>query len=224
MLGMDEPVHGRLRALVSKAFSQKALARWQDEIGRPRRQRTDRQVRRERQGRLGQEVHLSDIRARIIAGLLGLPEEDYPQFQRWSISLLSLIMNPERGLAGVAGAVEYFAPILAARRAEPRDDLISRLAAAEIDGEQARPTRRSSRSCGCCCPPAWRPPTGRWATCSSGCSPTPTQLEAVRADRSLHSAGHRGGGAVGAAAADHHPGRHLRHRTGRRADSARAVR
>ncbi|HET7739349.1 MAG TPA: cytochrome P450, partial [Mycobacterium sp.] len=32
MLGMDEPVHGRLRGLVSKAFSQKSLARWQDEL------------------------------------------------------------------------------------------------------------------------------------------------------------------------------------------------
>jgi cytochrome P450 len=32
MLGMDEPVHGRLRSLVSKAFTQKALARWEDEI------------------------------------------------------------------------------------------------------------------------------------------------------------------------------------------------
>ena len=32
MLGMDEPVHGRLRSLVTKAFTQKALARWEDEI------------------------------------------------------------------------------------------------------------------------------------------------------------------------------------------------
>src|SRR5262249_58873234 len=32
MLGMDEPIHGRLRSLVSKAFSQKSLARWQDEL------------------------------------------------------------------------------------------------------------------------------------------------------------------------------------------------
>lgn len=28
MLGMDEPIHGRLRSLVSKAFTQKALAKW----------------------------------------------------------------------------------------------------------------------------------------------------------------------------------------------------
>ena len=34
---------------------------------------------------------------------------------------------------------------------------------------EARPTRRSSRSCGCCCPPGWRPPTGRRATCSICC-------------------------------------------------------
>src|ERR1700738_2055867 len=32
MLGMGEPTHGRLRSLVSKAFTQKSLARWQDEL------------------------------------------------------------------------------------------------------------------------------------------------------------------------------------------------
>src|ERR1700733_228124 len=32
MLGMDEPVHGRSRGLVSKAFTQKSLARWEDEL------------------------------------------------------------------------------------------------------------------------------------------------------------------------------------------------
>jgi cytochrome P450 len=135
MLGMDEPVHGRLRGLVSKAFSQKSLARFQDELV----------------SRVGNELidafaangkadlvkeFTFDYPSRIIAGLLGLPEEDYPQFQRWSISLLSWIMNPERGLAAAAALCEYFAPILDARRAEPKDDLISLLAAAEIDGEK----------------------------------------------------------------------------------------
>ena len=32
MLGMDEPIHGRLRSLILKAFSQKSLARWEDEL------------------------------------------------------------------------------------------------------------------------------------------------------------------------------------------------
>jgi hypothetical protein len=32
MLGMDEPEHGRHRSLVAKAFSQKAMTRWEDEL------------------------------------------------------------------------------------------------------------------------------------------------------------------------------------------------
>ena len=40
----------------------------------------------------------------IIAGLLGLPQEDFAQFQRWSISLLSLHRQPRARPRGVAGA------------------------------------------------------------------------------------------------------------------------
>src|SRR6478735_2077342 len=135
MLGMDEPVHGRLRALISKAFSQKSLARWQDElVARVGNELID-AIAANGKADLVKEFTFT-YPSRIIAGLLGLPEEDYPQFQRWSISLLSWIVNPERGLAASAALVEYFTPILAARRAEPRDDLISLLAAAEIDGEK----------------------------------------------------------------------------------------
>ncbi|OBI79588.1 cytochrome P450 [Mycobacterium asiaticum] len=135
MLGMDEPIHGRLRSLVTKAFTQKALARWEDEIV----------------ARIGNELidgfvgdGATDLvktftfpyPSRIIAALLGLPEEDFPQFQRWSISMLSYTVYPERGLAASKALVDYFTPILEERRAEPREDLISSLAAAEIDGQK----------------------------------------------------------------------------------------
>jgi cytochrome P450 len=135
MLGMDEPVHGRLRSLVTKAFTQKALSRWEDEIV----------------GRIGNELIDSfaadgktdlvksftfPYPTRIIAALLGLPEEDFPQFQRWSISMLSFTINPERGKAASQALVDYFKPILADRRQHPREDLISSLAAAEIDGHK----------------------------------------------------------------------------------------
>lgn len=135
MLGMDEPIHGRLRSLVTKAFTQKALARWEDEIV----------------GRIGNELidgfaadgdtdlvktFTFPYPSRIIAALLGLPEKDFPQFQRWSISMLSYTVYPERGLEASKALVDYFTPILEARRAEPREDLISSLAAAEIDGQK----------------------------------------------------------------------------------------
>jgi cytochrome P450 len=135
MLGTDEPVHGRLRSLVSKAFSQKALARWEDElVGRVGNALIDKFAGNGKADLVKEFTF--DYPSQIIAGLLGLPEQDYPQFQRWSISLLSWIMNPERGLAASAALCEYFAPILQARRAEPKDDLISRLAEAEIDGQK----------------------------------------------------------------------------------------
>ena len=135
MLGMDEPEHGRHRALVSKAFSQKALARWEDNlVGKVGNELIDGFA------RVGKADLVKDFTfpypTQIIAGLLGLPRDDYPQFQRWSISLLSFTVNPERGKAASEALVKYFSPILAARRAEPRDDLISSLAQAAIDGEK----------------------------------------------------------------------------------------
>jgi cytochrome P450 len=135
MLGMDEPEHGRHRALVSKAFSQKALARWEDNlVGKVGNELIDGFA------RVGKADLVKDFTfpypTQIIAGLLGLPRDDYPQFQRWSISLLSFTINPERGKAASEALVKYFSPILEARRAEPRDDLISSLAQAEIDGEK----------------------------------------------------------------------------------------
>ena len=135
MLGMDEPEHGRHRALVSKAFSQKALVRWEDElVGTVGNELIDAFANRGNAD-LVKEFNFP-YPTRIIAGLLGLPQEDFPQFQRWSISLLSFTVNPERGHEASRALAEYFAPILAARRDEPRDDLISGLAAAEIDGEK----------------------------------------------------------------------------------------
>lgn len=135
MLGMDEPVHGRHRALVSKAFSPRAVAGWEHELVIP--------VANLLIDRFADRGHADLVKefnfeypTRIIARILGLPEQDYEQFQRWSISLLSFTINPERGRAASQALREYFSPILAARRVEPRNDLISRLADAEIDGEK----------------------------------------------------------------------------------------
>lgn len=183
MLGMDEPVHGRLRSLVSKAFSQKSLARWQDElVARVANSLIDNFAPNGRADLVKEFTF--DYPSQIIAGLLGLPEQDYPQFQRWSISLLSWLMNPERGLAAAAALCEYFAPILEARRAEPKDDLISALAAAEIDGQKLADEEIFSFL-------RLLLPAGVETTYRSLGSlllallSDPGQLEAIRADRSL---------------------------------------
>lgn len=190
MLGMDEPEHGRHRALVSKAFTQKALAKWEDElVGSVGNKLIDAML--AGGGNAGGSGSADLVKeftfpfpTQIIAGLLGLPREDFPQFQRWSISLLSFTINPERGKAASLALEEYFTPIVAARRAEPQDDLISRLVVAEIDGEQLSDDEIFSFL-------RLLLPAGVETTYRSlgnllfGLFTHPDQLEAIRADRSL---------------------------------------
>jgi cytochrome P450 len=183
MVGMDEPEHGRHRALVAKAFSPKALARWEaDLVGRVGGDIVDGFADR------GKADLVKDFTfpypSRVIAGLLGLPEEDYPKFQRWSISLLSVGINPERAATATKDLTDYLVPILAARRQDPRDDLTSGLAEAEIDGEKLSDDEIY-------CFLHLLMPAGVETTYRSlgnllfGLLSNPDQLEAVRNDRSL---------------------------------------
>jgi cytochrome P450 len=183
MLGMDEPAHNRYRSLVSKAFSQRALARRQEElVEKVGNELIDRFAGRGRADLVREFTF--PYPTQIIAGLLGLPREDYPQFQRWSISLLSFTVSRERGIAASKSLREYLVPILAARRREPRDDLISTLAQAEIDGERLSDEEIFSFL-------RLLLPAGVETTYRStgnllfGLLSHPAQLDAVRSDRSL---------------------------------------
>jgi cytochrome P450 len=183
MLGMDEPEHRRLRALVSGAFTQRAIARRRrDPVERVADELIDRFADRGR-AELTREFTFP-YPTQIIADLLGLPAEDYPQFQKWSISILAFTVNRERALAASEALREYFMPILASRRAQPRDDLISILAHAEIDGEKLDDEEIFSFL-------RLLLPAGIETTYRStgnllfGLLSHPEQLDAVRSDRSL---------------------------------------
>jgi cytochrome P450 len=134
MLGMDDPQHRRYRALVATAFRQKVLATWEtDLVAKVVNDLIDRFVDR---------GHAELVReftfpypTQIIAGLLGLPRQDYKQFQRWSIAILSFLSKPEEAIAASQEVKEYIADILDERRQTPTQDLISDLAQAELDGE-----------------------------------------------------------------------------------------
>lgn len=74
----------------------------------------------------------------IIAELLGIPDHEWPRFYRWSEAVIPGATDwsdDERG-ALQAEMVTYLVGEAKARREMPRDDLISVLAAAEVDGER----------------------------------------------------------------------------------------
>jgi cytochrome P450 len=73
---------------------------------------------------------------KIITRLLGIPVEDDELLLQWAEKLFDYPWDPEGALQAKDAFTTYLEPIIEARRATPRDDLISMLAAAEQDGER----------------------------------------------------------------------------------------
>jgi cytochrome P450 len=71
----------------------------------------------------------------VIASMLGLPRADLPQFHRWAIELISVSFDWDLGTRASAQLRDYFARVLADRRAHPAGDLMSTLGAAELEGQ-----------------------------------------------------------------------------------------
>jgi cytochrome P450 len=135
LVGMDDPAHRRYRALVSTAFRRGALAGWEAELIEPVASELIDAFAGRGWAELVREFTFP-YPTKVTAGLLGLPGEDYQQFQRWSTAILSVHTKRDQAIAASAQLEEYLAGILAERRRAPRQDLISDLAHAQLDGER----------------------------------------------------------------------------------------
>lgn len=135
ILEMDEPEHRSYRALIQQAFTLKAMERWERELVGPIvHGLIDRFAGRGRADLVRELTFPFPIQ--VIAGMLGLPEGDLPEFHRRAVELISIAVNVERGFAASMALRDYFATILAERRRHPKDDVISVLAEAELDGQR----------------------------------------------------------------------------------------
>ncbi len=135
ILEMDEPEHHRYRSLLQQAFSQKAMERWERDLVAPVVARCiDRFVGRGRADLVRELTFPFPLE--VIAGMLGLPDEDLPRFHRLAVELISIAVEIERGINASMQLRDYFAQVLEARRAKPGEDFISVLAAAELDGQR----------------------------------------------------------------------------------------
>ena len=183
ILEMDEPEHGRYRSLIQKAFTKKALDRWEHDLVRPVvHGLVDKFVSRGR-AELIRELTLP-FPVSVIAGMIGLDEADHLLFHRLAVELISIATDPARGMRASQGLRELFARVLAERRAAPREDLMTVLAQAELDG-----TRLDDEAIYAFL--RLLAPAGAETTYRSssnlivGLLRSPAQLEALRRDRSL---------------------------------------
>jgi cytochrome P450 len=135
ILQMDEPEHRMQRALVSPAFRSKMLERWEESLVRTVVNELIDQFAGRGHADLVKELTFN-FPVQVIARILGLPRRDYPKFQRWAIEITSVAANWDRGVAASEALRDYFAEVLADRRRDPSDDLITELVQVEVDGQR----------------------------------------------------------------------------------------
>jgi cytochrome P450 len=133
LLSMDEPEHMRVRRLVVHAFGPSAMRSWRERSVIPAVNRLLDVFATRGQADLVAEFTFP-FPVYVIAGILGLPEGDLALFHRRAVEIVSMI-HPERSLRASQRLADYFAGIITARRADPRDDVISLLTQATIDDE-----------------------------------------------------------------------------------------
>ncbi len=138
MINQDDPRHTRQRRLVNKGFTPRRVAAQEPHVRAIVAEILDTVA------PLGRCDFTQDVAVPlpmiVIAEMLGVRREDRHCLQHWSDVLISGSDGPQYVSGEVLGAYvefcEYQRAIIAERRAAPRDDLISILVHAEIDGER----------------------------------------------------------------------------------------
>jgi cytochrome P450 len=139
MLELEPPRHTRLRMLVLRAFTSRRIAGLQPDITALATE-------------LAEAMPAGDfdlltsfaqpLPVRIIARLLGVPEEMAPDLLRWSNAMVGMYMagrtreTEDKAVAATEAFVAFLRAYVEDRRKRPADDLITQLIAAEMEGEK----------------------------------------------------------------------------------------
>jgi cytochrome P450 len=183
ILEMNGAEHQRYRGLVAQAFRPKVIQRWTEELVAPAAHRVIDTFAERGRADLVADFNFH-FPAQVIARILGLPREDIGRFQRWAVSIIAYAAHMEEGIAASREVRAYLAPFIAARRAEPQDDLLSELVTAELDGDRLEDEEIYPFLL--LLLPAGVETTYRGiGNLLYGLLTAPDQLEAVRADRAL---------------------------------------
>jgi cholest-4-en-3-one 26-monooxygenase len=137
MLNMDAPHHTRLRKIISRGFTPRAVGRLHDEL-HERAERIAKAAAAAGSGDFVEQVSC-ELPLQAIAGLLGVPQDDRDKLFRWSNEMTG---NDDPEYADIDPKVSsaeliMYAMDMAAFKAEnPGDDIVTTLINADIDGEK----------------------------------------------------------------------------------------
>lgn len=139
MLSSDPPAHTRMRTLVNKAFTPRAVEKMRPHI----QEIADHLLDAVEDGRVDVVKNLAiPLPIIVIAEMLGVSPSDREQFKTWSTEIAGVLgsaTQPQEALDRARTSSEeladYFSRIIEQRRREPKDDLISGLIAARDKGD-----------------------------------------------------------------------------------------
>ena len=140
MINVDAPDHGRLRRVVSGAFTPRRMARLRDRTQQVTDELLDKIA---GQGRADLIADLAyPLPITIIGDILGVPEERIPEFHRHASVIDSASYHDlDEVRAATDGLEAFVASLVELRRAEPGEDLLSALVAAgELTGDELTST------------------------------------------------------------------------------------
>ena len=136
MIMMDDPEHSRLRKIVARGFTPRAVERLRTELTE-RAQCIAAEAATQGSGDFVRQV-ACELPLQAIAGLLGVPPEDYDKLFDWSNNMIGSD-DPEfadNDSLTSAGELMWYAMQLASRKAEePGDDIVTTLIQADADGQ-----------------------------------------------------------------------------------------
>ena len=134
MLTMDPPRHTALRALVSKGFTPRQVARLNERVADLAREIVDDVAQR------GECDFVSDIAGAlpsfVIAELLGIPADDGRRLYELTETMNTGRVGDTHAEQAQMQMFEYAAALAARKRADPGDDIASSLLQAEVDGQR----------------------------------------------------------------------------------------
>lgn len=138
LISSDPPRHRQLRNLITQAFTPRAVAQLTPRITAIVGELLDQVT------ASGHMDFIEDLAyplpVIVIAEMLGIPASERAQFRRWSDAIVSPGAAPAEGHLSFMDAQRemamYFGRLIIERRADLRDDLISHLLTAEIDGQR----------------------------------------------------------------------------------------
>ncbi|OBJ68771.1 cytochrome P450 [Mycobacterium sp. 1274756.6] len=137
MLNMDAPQHTRLRHIISRGFTPRAIGRLRDEL-QTRAQKIAADAAAAGSGDFVEQISC-ELPLQAIAGLLGVPQEDRDKLFRWSNEMTGS-EDPEYGdidpQASSMALIAYAMQLAEEKRKNPGADIVTALVEADIDGEK----------------------------------------------------------------------------------------